>query len=35
MFYQNYIGTLAQNVDPSKRSKSLWISPTLGPNGTD
>ena len=33
--YQNYVGTLAQNVDPAKRSKSVWISPTLGPNGTD
>jgi len=31
----NYVATLAQNVEPTRRSKSVWISPTLGPNGSD
>ncbi|TFY62234.1 hypothetical protein EVJ58_g3993 [Rhodofomes roseus] len=31
----DYVATLAQNVEPTKRSKSVWISPTLGSNGSD
>ncbi|KZT70569.1 hypothetical protein DAEQUDRAFT_810471 [Daedalea quercina L-15889] len=31
----NYVATLAQNIEPSRRSKSVWISPTLGPNASD
>ncbi|KAI0916196.1 hypothetical protein AcW1_009966 [Taiwanofungus camphoratus] len=32
---QNYVATLAKDVDPTSRSQKVWISPTWGPNGSD
>jgi len=30
-----HVATLASNVEPTKRSQKIWISPTLGHNGSD
>ncbi|PCH37198.1 hypothetical protein WOLCODRAFT_167375 [Wolfiporia cocos MD-104 SS10] len=29
------VATLAENVEPTRRHHSVWISPTWGPNGSD
>ncbi|KZT02851.1 uncharacterized protein LAESUDRAFT_762503 [Laetiporus sulphureus 93-53] len=36
LYYQdNYVATVADNVDPLSRHQKVWISPTWGPNGSD
>ncbi|CCM01780.1 uncharacterized protein FIBRA_03847 [Fibroporia radiculosa] len=30
-----FVATLAKNVDPTRRSQKIWISPTWGPNGSE